>query len=250
MVTGMPADRKFIAMPPPMVPAPITPTLRIGFVGTSGTDVGDLRRLPLGEEHVPLRLGLRRLQERHEHLPLLEDALVERQVDGVLHRLDRLLPGLEAAEFSRVGLADGLEDLRMAARRLELVGAVAHLAQAAPSRRSAGGRRRSADSRKFPFLGELVDDAPFLGLARAERRPGKNDVERLLDADEARQPLRAAGAGDKAELDLRQAAFGRRDGDAVVRGQRDLESAPQRRPVQRGDDRLRGVLDPSSTSGR
>ena len=37
MVTGMPAERKFMAMPPPMVPAPITPTARIGFVGTSGS---------------------------------------------------------------------------------------------------------------------------------------------------------------------------------------------------------------------
>ena len=36
MVTGMPAERKFMAMPPPIVPAPITPTLLIGFVGTSG----------------------------------------------------------------------------------------------------------------------------------------------------------------------------------------------------------------------
>ena len=36
MATGMPAERKFIAMPPPMVPAPITPTLLIGFVGVSG----------------------------------------------------------------------------------------------------------------------------------------------------------------------------------------------------------------------
>ena len=55
--------------------------------------------------------------------------------------------------------------------------------------------------------------------------------------------MRAARAGDEAELDFRQAAFGRRDGDAVVRGQRDLESASQRRAMHRGDDRLRCVLD-------
>ena len=36
MVTGMPAERKFIEMPPPMVPAPMTPTRAIGFVATSG----------------------------------------------------------------------------------------------------------------------------------------------------------------------------------------------------------------------
>ena len=108
-----------------------------------GRDVGDLRRLPLGEKDVALRLGLGRREQRHEHGALLRDSLVERQVDRVLDRLDRLLPGLEAAEFSRIGLADGLEDLRMAARRLELVGTVAHLLQAAPSRRSGAARRRS-----------------------------------------------------------------------------------------------------------
>ena len=229
-------------MPPPIVPAPITPTLRMVLVGTSGADVGDLGRRPLGEEHVALRLGLGRGEQRHEHLALFRHAFVERQVDRVLHRLDRFQPGLEAAEFSRVRLADRLENLRMAARRLELVEAVAHFLE----RRLLGDQPPREGERgfvQFAFLGELVDDAPFLRLARAEGRAGENDVERLLDADEARQPLRAAGAGNEAELDFRQAAFRRGDGDAVMGGQRHLEPAAERRPVQRGDDRLRGVLD-------
>src|SRR5574337_2059583 len=96
---------------------------------------------------------------------------------------------------------------------------------------------------KIALLGEFVDDAPFPGFARAERRPRKDDFERLLDADEPRQALRAASAGNEAELDLRQAALRRRDSDAVVRGQRDLEPAAERGPVQRRDDRLRGVFD-------
>ena len=38
ITTGMPAFRKFIAMPPPIVPAPITATLLIARVGVlSGT---------------------------------------------------------------------------------------------------------------------------------------------------------------------------------------------------------------------
>ena len=110
--------------------------------------------------------------------------------------------------------------------------------------------KASADFAQFPFLGEFVDDAPFLGLARAERRAGEDDVERLLNPDQPRQALRAAGAGNEAELDFRQAAFRRRDGDAVVRRQRDLESAAERRSVQRGDDRLRRVLDPVEHVGK
>ena len=57
------------------------------------------------------------------------------------------------------------------------------------------------------------------------------------------QALRAPGAGDDAKLDLRQAAFGRRDRDAVMRRERDFEPAAERRSVQSGDHRLRGVLD-------
>ena len=49
-----------------------------------GTDVGDLGGLPLGEEDMPLSLGLSRRQQRHEHLALFQDALVERQIDRVL----------------------------------------------------------------------------------------------------------------------------------------------------------------------
>ena len=37
MVTGMPADRKFMLIPPPIVPAPITPTRLIGRSGVFGS---------------------------------------------------------------------------------------------------------------------------------------------------------------------------------------------------------------------
>ena len=211
--------------------------------------VGDLRRLPLGEKDVALSLGLRRLKQRHEHGALLRNALVEGKIDRVPDRLDCLLPGLEAAELARIGLADGLENLGMAARRLELVGPVPRLLQGRllgdqPPRVGDRGLAQPA------LLGEFVDHAPFLGLARAKRRPGQNDVQRLLDADQPRQALRAAGAGDKAELDLGQAAFGRRNRDAIMRGQRHLEPAAERRPMQRGDHRLRGVLDSIEDLGK
>ena len=56
----MPADRKFIEIPPPMVPAPITPTLRIGRGSVFSGKSVDLVRLALGEEEIALRRGLRR----------------------------------------------------------------------------------------------------------------------------------------------------------------------------------------------
>ena len=192
---------------------------------------------------MPLRLRLGRLKQRHEHRPLPRDPLVERQVDRVPDQLDRFLPGLEAAEFARVRFADVLENLWMAARRLELPGSIAHfLERRLLSRQTSGESDRGFS--ELAFLGEFVDDPPFLRFARAERRSGENDVERLLDADQPRQALCAAGAGDEAELDLGQSAFRRGDGDAVMRGQRHLESAAERGSMQRRDDRLRRVLDP------
>ena len=70
-----------------------------------GGDVGDLRRLPLGEKDIALRLGLICDDEPAENRALLRHALIERQIDRVLDGLDRPLPGLEAAVFSRIGLA-------------------------------------------------------------------------------------------------------------------------------------------------
>ena len=58
-VTGMPALRKFIAMPPPMVPAPITPTCLIVAQRRVVGHVGDLAGGALGEERVAQRLAIR-----------------------------------------------------------------------------------------------------------------------------------------------------------------------------------------------
>ena len=140
-----------------------------------GGNVGDLRRLTLGEKDIALRLGLGCDDQRREQGALLGDALVERQVDRVPHRFDRFLPGLEAAEFARIGFADGLEDLGMAARRLELVRSVAHFLQWRPLGDQAPGEGKRGFT-QLSLLGELVDDAPFLGLARAEGHARENDV--------------------------------------------------------------------------
>ena len=63
IVTGIPALAKYIEMPPPIVPAPITAARLISRAHVLG-DARHLRRFALGEENVALRL---RLIARHEH---------------------------------------------------------------------------------------------------------------------------------------------------------------------------------------
>src|SRR6266545_1157965 len=91
---------------------------------------------------------------------------------------------------------------------------------------------------------ELVDDAGILRLLRRERRPAQHQLERLLTADEARQPLRTAGAGKQAQRHLGQsdlvAALRR---DAEVAAQRDLQSTAEAVSVDRRDDDLGRALE-------
>ncbi len=68
-------------------------------------------------------------------------------------------------------------------------------------------------------------------------------LQRLLDADDARQPLGAASARQQAEIDLGQAAFGRTRGDTIVADQRDFQPAAERGAVNGRDHRLGRILD-------
>ena len=91
-----------------------------------------------------------------------------------------------------------------------------------------GRPRRSASNSAVPSQ-----------LAAHDARAGHDHVQRRLDADRARQPLRAAGAraAGRASLPaarLRAAARG----DAIVAAERQLEPAAHAGAVDRGDDRL------------
>ena len=68
-------------------------------------------------------------------------------------------------------------------------------------------------------------------------------LRRLGDARQSRQTLRARRARNDAELHLRLAHLRRRNGHAVMPGHRDLESAAERRAVNRHHDRLGAILD-------
>ena len=69
-------------------------------------------------------------------------------------------------------------------------------------------------------------------------RPVKRHFHRLRLADEAGQPLRAAGAGDDAELDLGLAEFGGVGGEDEIAHHREFAAAAEREARHRGDDRL------------
>jgi hypothetical protein len=73
-------------------------------------------------------------------------------------------------------------------------------------------------------------------------RAGQAQVHRLGLADGARQALRAAGAGQGAQLDLRLAELRGVGGDDHVAHHRQLAAAAQREAGHRGDHRLAAVL--------
>ena len=98
--------------------------------------------------------------------------------------------------------------------------------------------KASAPSRSFPSSASVIDDAPFERLLGAERRAGKDRFERSLDAAQARQALRAAGAGNETKFDLGKAEFRRWHRHAVVTHQRHFETAAERGAVHGGNDRL------------
>ena len=87
-------------MPPPIVPAPITPTrLIVARLDVLGEPL-DLRRLALGEEEILLRLGLGAAHQLHEQLALFEHSFGVWLLAGDLDRLDVLQRRVEAAELA------------------------------------------------------------------------------------------------------------------------------------------------------
>ena len=71
---------------------------------------------------------------------------------------------------------------------------------------------------------------------------GKDGVERVFGAGQARQALGAAGARQQTEVDFRQAEAGGGQRDAIVRAQRRFEATAQRRAMQRRHDQLGRIL--------
>nr|POE48894.1 hypothetical protein CFP56_38991 [Quercus suber] len=91
-------------------------------------------------------------------------------------------------------------------------------------------------------LDEAVREPEEVGLGRADAAPGEDEVARARQADERGQAVGAAGAGQDADLHLRQPHGRARGEDAEVRAQGELEAAAQRGAGDGGDggDRERG----------
>ena len=193
-----------MAMPPPIVPAPMMPTLLTGT-----------RRRAFGAGRRSWQPGARRrrrsaarptrtpFDQFAEQLALDLHALVEGQVHRRLDALDVGLGRLEAAESLGVGLAEVGEELRRGA---------GHAPCRAPS--SAGASRpailRAKAMRRVAQVcprARVRPPGPWPGrLAAGTGSPTGHHLQRLGRADDARQPLRAAGAGQQAELHFGQAA--------------------------------------------
>ncbi|MNZ86634.1 hypothetical protein D3C78_1054600 [compost metagenome] len=181
-------------------------------------------------------LGLRRVHGFGEQLRLARQADCQRLLAGAAHRLEDQVRGDLA--FPLATLASGVIDevvfrqggARRGVRvggegrgiRLEqLAGEGAGLAQ------QLGGRGRYA-----------VDQTQFEGARGVQRLAGEDGFQGGFGADQARQALGAAGTGNQAEGDFRQAEARLGLGDPVAAGHGQLQATAEGEAADRGDHRL------------
>ena len=118
--------------------------------------------------------------------------------------------------------------------------ALAHDRERPPGRDAVRERDRAGEE---VTLDQLVEEAGLGQHRRGHRGAGDDQVERGLQAEHARKPLRPASAWNEADLHFRQGDLCRRRRDAIVAAQGELEAAAHRHPVHGGDDRLLASLD-------
>jgi hypothetical protein len=95
-------------------------------------------------------------------------------------------------------------------------------------------RSRGGDScGEHVALGDLVDQARFERLLRADRSAGQHQIERRRHADQPRQPLRSERARQQAEMDFRKPHSRARMRDPAMTRQGKLQAAAERRAVER-----------------
>ena len=237
--TGMPAVRPFIAMPVPIVPAPMT-AMRPDRARRRGVGhVGNARRRALGEKRVAQRARLRGRNKLEESLALEGEAFVERHRSRRPRRHRCTCAAQASASRSRAAFARAAGKNRAASgqsismSRTRLRGrfsATTFRAKArAPARRSPSTIASKSRCRATS--------------PRGDARAGHDHLQRRLDADHARQPLRAAGAGQDTQLHLRQARSRRR-------ASRPDSGSPARARVRRPCRRRRSRRPPACRSPR
>ena len=107
-----------------------------------------------------------------------------------------------------------------------------------PFAQQPGARRRA-------FLAgrnHRVDEADLQGVLRLQPLALREQRRGRVEADQPREPLRAATAGQQAEADLGKAEtrLGIVAGDPVMAGERQFQPAPERRTIEGGGDGLAG----------
>ena len=143
---------------------------------------------------------------------------------------------LEVGGRGGVEFFAGRRDRRRACRRGSSPAPARGLAPTIPRANATAAAARS------PSTMASIRPASSASVGR-DRIAGQDHRHRLVEADEARQALGAAGAGDQAELDLGQAEPCARRRHPEMAAERDFEAAAERRAVHRGDHRLFARLD-------
>ena len=176
------------------------------------------------------------VQAFDEELALALRTLGKRRLHGHTHAVDDSGGREQAARLlGRV--------LRQLVERGQGLGLVAGHGQRAGAPRRGTGREQlahigQARGQRVVALHQPVHQAcGQRGLGR-EVFARQHELGRGQRAHQARAALRAAGAGQQAQGDLRQAQPGRWQGQAVMRGHGHLQPAAQRRAVDGADDEL------------
>ena len=236
-LTGMPALAKFIAMPPPIVPAPISAADLISRVGVSSGTSGILLTCALGEEQVAqrLRFGRSRAASRTARA---RAARPWRTAASPPPRRSRRSP---AARDSRDTPWRCARAQRRRTRRglLELgVASVLVLRDLPAFAHHAVGEAAMPPAAMSPLTISSIKPSSS-AFSAPIGSPLTIIVQRALHADHARQALRAAArrAGCPS-LTSGSPSCVPGDRHAVVASQRQLEPAAEREAVDRRDDRL------------
>ena len=210
----VPGERKSGIPDGTEIPAPVSattePASRISSASARRRADAPVRPAPPGR-HLPWNRRRALLQERRDPLA---------GVLGAEHGREALLLGLDPG----VEIAGGRHPLDLLDRQRRLARELAR-----PGERGVEQLVVGHDPGGQPQL---------VGLVRGDRVAGQVHLERLGLADQPRQPLRAAEAGDDPEVDLGLAERRRLGGDPEVAGHRELAAAAERQRVD-GRDRRR-----------
>ena len=220
-------------MPEPIVPPPITPTLRTSRGVASASGILATARSAKKAWTRPARCGLSRHSRKRRRSSAIPSAIgkvlaaiASTHLTGEMRCGFRPPPPPSPPRWRH----------HRAGSRSRPPGASAACRPAPPAR----PRARPRAARPPP----AVDQPQRQRLLPRHVPAGGDELDRGGDAGKARRALRAARAGQEAERDLRQPDAQSFQTDARVAGERDLKPAAQSDPVQHRDDGLGGRLDP------